>query len=183
MSSIPRTFRAYVADRGEGRLVERELQGCPRNGRRRQDRPNQPADPGHRSCRGGRGVRRSGLSGWRRSARSRLRPRRRPARRLRRIHPPAGELRRCPAGGAGWSRGDGHRDRRVHGGDVRRRARAPRPAHRRRAGRRDGRERRGRQCGRGDPRCARPRGLGGDRQARRGGAVARPGGGRARSAR
>ena len=88
MTAIPATFRAYVAEkvdgrwrrvergvrefarggpaarrgRDPGRLVERQLQGRPGDAGGRQGRPDQPAHPGHRPGRRGRrqrGPRRS----------------------------------------------------------------------------------------------------------------------------
>ena len=89
-----------------------------------------------------------------------------------------------PAGSCRWRPGLTPRDAMAIGtagftaGDVRRRARGPRALARRRAGAGDGRLGRGRRHGAGDPRRPRLRGLGGDRQARRGGPAADAGRGR-----
>ena len=118
------------------------------------------------------------LAARRRRPGPRLRPGRRSPRRVQRVPARAGRLGRAAGAGPDATRRDGHRDGRVHGGDVRRRARGSRPASDRRAGPGHRREwRRGRH-GPGDPRRARLRGLGGDRQARRSGSTDRPGRGR-----
>ena len=111
------------------RLVERQLQGRARDAGRRQGRPDQPAHPGHRpGRRGGRqrrpGDRRRDARSWptaTTSASSR--------------HGGYAEYQRVPAGwvvplapGPDAARRDGHRDGRVHGGDVRRGAGGARPA-------------------------------------------------------
>ena len=142
--------------------------------------PDQPAHPRHRPGRRGRRQRRSGLRGRRRRPGPRLR-----AGRARGTAATASTSACRPAGSCRWrpgltaARRDGDRDGRVHRGDVRRRARGARPAAGRRAGARDRCEWRRRRHGARDPRRARLRGLGGDRQARRGGAAdrrwARPG--------
>ena len=104
--------------------------------------------------------------------RPRLRAGRLAPRRVRGVRARAGRLGRAPGARADAARRDGHRDGRLHGGDVRGRARGARarPA--------DGPVLVTGASGgvggtaAGDPGRPRLRGLGGDRQARRGGAAA-----------
>ena len=153
--------------RDPGRVVERQLQGRPRDPGRRQGRADQPAHPR--------------ASTW--PARSSPAPIRRSPSGRRCVahgydlgvarHGGYAEYQRVPAG---WvvplaprpvgARRDGHRDGRVHRGDVGRGARGARPAAGRWAGARDRRQRRRRRHGRRDPGRARLRGLGRDRQGR-----------------
>ena len=211
MTAIPSTFRAFVAEttgegdpppvtrgvrafaaadlpagrgRGSRRLVERQLQGRPGDDRRREGRPDQPDHPGDRPGRRGRRLDGSGVRGGRRDPRPRLRPRGRPTWRLRRVHASAGRLRRAAA-------------------------RRPRPRATRWPSGRPGSPRRcpsprssGTACEPGDGPVlvtgasggvgsvavailagARPRGLGGDGQGRRGGPAPRPGRRRVRASR
>ena len=156
----------------------RQLQGRPRDEGRRQGRPDQPADPGDRPGRDGRRVigdptsrsaRRSSPTATTSASPGTAATRSTSACR------PVGSC-RWPADRAPHdARRDGDRDGRVHRRDVRRGARGARPAPWRRPGPRHGGERRRRLDGRRDPGRARPRGLGGHRQGRRGGATARAG--------
>ena len=191
MTAIPATFRAYVAEkvggrgrarrarvprggpaarrgRGPGRLVERQLQGRPGDARGRQGRADQPAHPRHRPGRRGRGQFRPVDRGRRSRPRPWLRAGRLAPRRLRRVPARAGRLGRAHAAGPVGARGDVDRDGRVHRGDVRGGTRGARSRPGRRAGpghRCVGRRRRD---GALDPGRSRLRGLGRDRQARRG---------------
>ena len=155
MTAIPATFRAYVAEKtGRGRdpAVERGVREFARGrpaaparsrsgsaGRASTTRTGWRPGPTARSPGSARSSRAStwparssprddpaiavGVGG----ARPRLRARRLAPRRLRRVPARAGRLGRAAGARPVAPRRDGHRDGRVHGGDVRRRARGARP--------------------------------------------------------
>ena len=196
MTAIPATFRAFVAEklddrrrrdrpprgrpfaesgpaagrgRGPRRLVERQLQGRTRDAGRRQGRADQPAHPGDRPGRRGRRERGPGDPGGVGRAGPRLRARRLAARRLQRIPARAGRLGRAARARAVAARRDGDRDRRAS------RRRCPSSRSKSAACSPDdgpvlvtGASGGCRRDGAGDPRGPRLRGLGGDRQGRRG---------------
>ncbi len=104
-------------------------------------------------------------------ARARLRHRRVAPRRVHAVPAGAGRLGRAAGRRPVVARRDEHRDRGVHRGDVRGGPRGARPDASGRAGPRDRRQRRRGRHRAGDPGRAWLRGLGGHRQARRGGAA------------
>ena len=162
MTAIPATFRAYVAEKvgDDARRARR-----PRVRARRTCRPARsrsgsrwssvnykdglatradgkvarisPLIPGIDLAGEVVGQRRSAIAGRRRRAGPRLRARRLAPRRVRRVPARAGRLGRAAGARPVAARRDGDRDGRLHGGDVRRRARGTRARARRRAGARD----------------------------------------------
>ena len=198
MPALPESFRAYVVDKPEGGAFVRGLRtltpadlppgevtirvewsgvnfkdGLAARADGRVAR-SYPLVPGIDLAGIGGGLRRRRVSGRDGRPGERLRHRHRAPRRVRRAGTDPGGLGRAAAGRSDGAGRDGHRHRGVHRRDERPGTRGSRPPTRRRARARDRCVGRRGLHGRRDPGVPRPRGLGRDRQDRRGSAPVGP---------